>query len=366
MLRKIALLPGDGIGPEVMFEAVKVLTQVERLFPAVAKFHYTEGLVGGAGYEKTGQHFGPEAKRVCEESDAVLFGSVGGPVHEQHLPKWKDAEKNAVLGLRRAFGFGVNIRPAKIYNGMQAVSPLKDSVTNAGVDMVFIRELLGGVYFGEHFTAKDGKSAKDVMTYDESQIERPVRFAFELAMKRRKKVTVVDKANVLDCSRLWRSVANRIAPEYPNVKMEFVLVDNCAMQLIKNPSSFDVICTENLFGDILSDIGSVLPGSLGLMPSASLGLTKHMFEPAGGSAPDLTGKNVANPIAQILSAALMLRFSFQMEEQAVLIEKAVESVLQQGHCTGDLVPPGSSMKPVGTRQMGDLIAREMEKLVAGK
>jgi 3-isopropylmalate dehydrogenase len=219
MLRKIALLAGDGVGPEVMFEAVKVLTQVERLFPSLAKFKYTEGSVGGAGFDKTGQHFGPEAKKVCEEADAVLFGSVGGPVSEQHLPKWKDAEKNAVLGIRQAFGFGVNIRPAKIYKGMGGISPLKDSVTSAGVDMVFIRELLGGVYFGEHFTAKDGKSARDVMNYDETLIERPVRFAFELAMKRRKKLAVVDKANVLDCSRLWRRVANRIAPEYPEVKV---------------------------------------------------------------------------------------------------------------------------------------------------
>ena len=221
MLRKVALLAGDGVGPEVMFEAVKVLTQVERLFPSVAKFQYSEGFVGGAGYDKTGHHFGPEAKKVCQEADAVLFGSVGGPVNEQHLPKWKDAEKNAVLGIRQAFGFGVNVRPARIYKGMGEISPLKESVTKDGVDMVFIRELLGGVYFGEHFTAKDGKSARDVMDYDETLIERPVRFAFELAMKRRKKVSVVDKANVLDCSRLWRRVANRIAPEYPEVKVRF-------------------------------------------------------------------------------------------------------------------------------------------------
>jgi len=234
MLRKVALLAGDGIGPEVMVEAVKVLTQVERLFPSVAKFHYTEGFVGGAGYDKTGQHFGPEAKRVCAEADAVLFGSVGGPVSEQHLPKWKDAEKNAVLGLRQAFGFGVNIRPAKIYKGMQSISPLKDSVTQNGVDMVFIRELLGGVYFGEHWTSKDQKSARDVMNYDETQIERPVRFAFELAMKRRKKVTIVDKANVLDCSRLWRRVAGRIAPEYPEVKVSPSSVKLRAEILCKN------------------------------------------------------------------------------------------------------------------------------------
>lgn len=219
MLRKVALLAGDGVGPEVMVEAVKVLTQVERLFPSVARFTYTETFVGGAGYDKYGQHFGAEARKVCEEADAVLFGSVGGPVNEQHLPKWKDAEKNAVLGIRQAFGFGVNIRPAKIYKGMQGISPLKDSVTSQGVDMVFIRELLGGVYFGEHWTAKDGKSARDVMNYDESQIERPLRFAFELAAKRRKKVSVVDKANVLDCSRLWRRVANRVSPEYPDVKV---------------------------------------------------------------------------------------------------------------------------------------------------
>jgi 3-isopropylmalate dehydrogenase len=232
MMRKVALLAGDGIGPEVMFEAVKCLTQVERLFPEKVKFHYQEGFVGGAGYDKYGKHFGDECKKVCEMSDAVLFGSVGGPVNEQHLPKWKDAEKNAVLGIRQTFGFGVNIRPAKIYKGMHTLSPLKDSNIINGVDMVFIRELLGGVYFGEHFTAPDQKSARDVMTYDEKQIERPVRFAFELAMKRRKKVTVVDKANVLDCSRLWRRVANKIAPEFPQVKVSvFVFEKNWKMEI---------------------------------------------------------------------------------------------------------------------------------------
>lgn len=362
MIRKVALLAGDGVGPEVMSEAVKILTQVERLSPNAGTFTYSEAFVGGAGYDKTGEHFGSEARKVCSESDAVLFGSVGGPVEEQHLPKWKDAEKNAVLGLRQAFGFGVNVRPAKIYPGMEVLSPLKDSVLGKGVDLVFIRELLGGVYFGEHFTSADGKSARDVMNYDEALIERPMRFAFDLAMKRNKRVTVVDKANVLDCSRLWRTVTNRIAQEYPQVQVEFALVDNCAMQLVKNPSSFDVICTENLFGDILSDIGSVLPGSLGLMPSASLGIDKHMFEPAGGSAPDLTGKDVANPIAQILSAALMLRFSFNMEKEAVLIEKAVESVLASGHATQDLAVGRSDAKIVGTAKMGDLIGREMEVL----
>ena len=217
MIKKVALLAGDGIGPEVMQEAVKILTQIERLYPNGNKFHYTEAFVGGAGYEKTGKHFGEHAQQVCAESDAVLFGSVGGPVSEQNNPKWKDAEKNAVLGLRKAFGFGVNVRPARIFPGMQDISPLKGNIIKDGVDMVFIRELLGGVYFGEHYTAPDGKSARDIMTYDEAQVERPVRFAFELAMKRKKKVTIVDKANVLDCSRLWRKIASKIAPEYPEV-----------------------------------------------------------------------------------------------------------------------------------------------------
>ncbi|KAH9257958.1 3-isopropylmalate dehydrogenase [Batrachochytrium salamandrivorans] len=363
MLKKIALLPGDGIGPEVMLEAVKVLTQVERLFPKSLAFQFSEGFVGGAGYDKYKNHFGAEAKQVCQDSDAVLFGSVGGPVNDQESPKWKDCEKNSILGLRKEFGFGVNVRPARIFAGMDTLSPLKQSTVAAGVDMVFIRELLGGVYFGEHTTSADGKSARDVMDYDEKQIELPMKFAFDLARTRKRRVTVVDKANVLDCSRLWRRVANRVAQDYPDVTLEFALVDNCAMQLVKNPTTFDVICTENLFGDVLSDIGSVLPGSLGLMPSASLGNKgKHMYEPAGGSAPDLTGKNVANPIAQILCCAMMLRFSFQKEVEAKLIEDSVESVLKQGHLTRDLILPGSDKQPVSTSRMGDLIAREMEKL----
>jgi len=364
-MKRIALLPGDGIGPEVMSEAVKMLTMLERLSPA--RFTFKEALVGGAGYEAHGNHFGPEARQVCKDSDAVLFGSVGGPASGQHLPKWKDAEKNAVLGLRQAFNFGVNVRPAKIFAGMTELSPLKkELLEQAPVDLVIVRELLGGVYFGEHWTAPDGRSARDVMTYTAAQVERPMRFAFETARRRQKRLCVVDKANVLDTSRLWRKVASEMASGFPDVKVEFMLVDNAAMQLIKAPSYFDVVCTENLFGDVLSDAASVLPGSLGLMPSASLGENGfHMFEPSGGSAPDIAGKGVANPIAQILSAAMMLRFSFDMEREAKLVELAVDNVLRAGHRTADLVPLGAKgVKTVGTVQMGNLIAKEMEVLAS--
>jgi 3-isopropylmalate dehydrogenase len=265
------------------------------------------------------------------------------------------------LGIRKTFGFGTNVRPARVYPGLEEISPLKNEVLQGGVDMVIIRELLGGVYFGEHWTSEKQDVARDVMNYDWKLIERPMRFAFETARKRQGRVTCVDKANVLDCSRLWRRVADAVGKENPDIKLDYMLVDNCAMQLIKDPTYFDVVVTENLFGDILSDAASCLPGSLGLMPSASLGSGKlHMYEPSGGSAPDIAGKGIANPIAQILSAAMMLRFSFEMEEEAKLIELAVDRVLIAGHRTRDLIPKGSTRKTVGTQQMGDLIAVEME------
>jgi len=355
----VALLPGDGIGPEVMDETVKVINAVSN------DFEFENGLIGGAAYDAYKDHFPKETREICARSDAVLFGSVGGPVDEQHHEKWKDAEKNAVLGLRKEFGFAVNIRPCRVYPGMEALSPVRQEVltpqnSDSSVDMLIIRELVGGIYFGKHETSEDGKVATDEMRYDVDQIERPVRFAFEAAQQRSGKLTVVDKANVLDCSRLWREVTNDVRGDYPDVELEFMYVDNAAMQMVSNPTQFDVVVTANLFGDILSDLSSVLPGSLGLMPSASLGSSIHMYEPIGGSAPDLTGKNVANPIAQILSGAMMLRFSFGMEDEALLIERAVGDVLSSGPKTGDILLPGEDPSAAcATSGMGDAIVKRI-------
>ncbi|KAG7399404.1 3-isopropylmalate dehydrogenase [Phytophthora boehmeriae] len=353
---KIAVLPGDGIGPEVCDQAVQVLQTTGELFQH--QFSFQTALCGGAAYEEFKTHLPQSTVDTVAASDAVLFGSVGGPTDAQEDPKWKDAEKNCLLGLRKNFQLAVNIRPAKIYSMLPDLSPLKPSIIANGVDMVIVRELVSGIYFGEHNT--NGDTATDVMKYTVEEITKPMKFAFETAMNRGKKLTVVDKANVLDCSRLWRKVAKDVAKDYPEVQFDFMYIDNAVMQLIRNPSQFDVIVTGNMFGDILSDAASVLPGSLGLMPSASLGDKVHLFEPIGGSAPDIAGKDLANPIAQILSAALLLRYSFQMEAEAQLIEKAVEQVLLDGVRTGDLTKDQSAV--VGTAAMGTAIIAKMKAL----
>jgi 3-isopropylmalate dehydrogenase len=353
---KVAVLPGDGIGPEVMAEAVKVLRRTSELFPE-CQMEYEEALIGGAGYDGHGVHFPDETRDVCSRSDAVLFGSVGGPIDEMHLPKWKDAEKNALLGMRQTFGLAVNVRPAKVWPTLSHASPLRADIVADGVDMVIVRELLGGIYFGEHAT--EGDSARDVCTYTAEQIRKPLAFAFEAAKARRGKLTVVDKANVLDTSRLWRKIATEMHADHPDVEMDFMLVDNAAMQLVKAPSSFDVIATENMFGDILSDTASVLPGSLGLMPSASLGDGIYMYEPSGGSAPDLAGTGKANPAAQILSAAMMLRYSMQEHEAAAAIEAAVDAAIESGVVTGDVAKPGQAVS--STSQFGDAVVSAMRR-----
>ncbi|KAF1315042.1 3-isopropylmalate dehydrogenase, partial [Globisporangium splendens] len=355
---KIAVLAGDGIGPEVCAEAVKVLQTVGELYQH--EFTFEHALCGGASYDEYKTHLPQTTIDTVANSDAVLFGSIGGPPDAQEDPKWKDAEKNCLLGLRKNFQLAVNIRPAKIYSMLPDLSPLKPSIIASGVDMVIIRELVSGIYFGEHAT-KDGV-ATDVMKYSEDEIRIPMKFAFETAQNRTKKLTVVDKANVLDCSRLWRKVAKEVAQDYPEVAYDFMYIDNAVMQLIRNPSQFDVIVTGNMFGDILSDAASVLPGSLGLMPSASLGNRVHLFEPIGGSAPDIAGKGIANPIAQILSAALLLRYSFHMEKEAQLIENAVEKVLEDGVRTGDLTKDRTQI--VGTTAMGDAIIAKIKALHA--
>jgi len=362
--RRVAVLPGDGIGPEIMQEATKVLTSVGKIYGTAFDFHHAP--VGGAGFDASGSHLPDATLETCKSCEAILFGSVGGPPDAQHEAKWQDCEKNSVLGLRKTFGLGVNLRPTTLYPFLGHLCPLKPSVIGTdGVDILMVRELVGGIYFGKHET--DGDVARDVLEYTADQIRRPVRFAFDAARLRKKHVTVVDKANVLDSSRLWRRVAREVAGDYPDVTMDFMYVDNAAMQLIQHPSFFDVVVTENMFGDILSDAASVLPGSLGLAPSASLGETgMHMYEPSGGSAPDIAGKGVANPVGQILSAAMMLRFSFQMEEAALAVEKAVEETLKSGVRTGDLLDYSEQgPKAVGTADMGDAIVEQLAKL-AGK
>jgi len=355
---KVAILPGDGIGPEVMVEAKKVLSKTTELFPSI-ELEYESGLIGGAAWDAYGKHFPDETRELCKRSDAVFFGSIGGPVEEQHLPKWHNAERDALLGMRKALDLAVNVRPAKVYPALSHASPLRSDIIADGVDMVIIRELLGGIYFGEHSRSADGLSAKDVCTYTVDQIKRPLAFAFEAAKARSGKLTVVDKANVLDSSRLWREVATEMHKQHPEVALDFMYVDNAAMQLIKAPSSFDVIATENMFGDILSDAASVLPGSLGLMPSASIGSSVYLYEPSGGSAPDIAGRGVANPAAQILCAAMMMRYSFGEEEAAVAIEAAVDAAILAGHTTGDVTPPGKAS--CSTADFGDAVVAAMKR-----
>lgn len=360
--KKIAVLAGDGIGPEVMAEAVKVLKQVEKLYGH--NFEYVEALCGGVAYAateaagETPSHIPASTLETCASSDAILFGSVGGPVDQQHTSKWKDCEKNSLLTLRKRFNLANNLRPAQVYPFLAHLCPLKPELVEEGIDVLVVRELVGGIYFGEH--KREGDKAWDIMEYTVEGIRRPVKFAFEAAMLRKKKVTIVDKANVLETSRLWREVAKEVAKDYPEVQMEFMYVDNAAMQIIQKPSDFDVMATENMFGDILSDALATLPGSLGLMPSASLGDTIHMYEPSGGSAPDLAGKGVANPVAQILSAALMLRYSFQLEVEAAAVEAAVNQVLESGTLTGDLIVKGSDKTACSTSQMGDAVVAALK------
>lgn len=351
----VAVVPGDGIGPEVMDEAIKVLDAVCAV--SGLSFEYQTGLAGGAAYDKHETHLPQETVDLCARADTILFGSVGGPVEAQHEPKWKDSEKNSLLGLRKEFQLAVNVRPAKVYPLLADLSPLKPDIINKGVDMVVIRELVSGIYFGEHVT--EGDSAYDIMRYNKAEIVLPLEFGFKAAMKRDKRLTVVDKANVLDTSRLWRSVAEEMAPLYPEVEVDFMYVDNACMQVIQNPSRFDVVATENMFGDILSDCASVLPGSLGLMPSASLGPDKMMFEPIGGTAFELTGLDKANPIAQILSAALMMRYAFDAETEAKLVETAVDAVLADGLRTGDIFASSEGTTLVGCSAMGDAIAAKI-------
>lgn len=354
MQKKIAVLPGDGIGNEVMNEAIKVLNKIEEKFNH--SFELTWAHIGGAGIDNEGSAFPESTKKICEASDAILFGSVGGPKWE-HLPPHEQPERGGILPIRKHFGLYANLRPAKIFKGLSSASPLKSEIVKDGFDMLIVRELTGGIYFGEK--GKDENSAWDMLKYSIPEIERIARTAFDSAQKRNKKVTSVDKANVLASSVLWRSVVERIQKEeYPDCSLDHLYIDNATMQILVRPQSFDVIVTENMFGDILSDEAAQISGSIGMLASASLNEKGFgMYEPSGGSAPDIAGKGIANPIAQILSLAMLLKYSFGLQTESDAIENAIQKTLDQGFRTGDIFSEG--MQKVGTAEMGDAIIRNL-------
>ena len=354
MNKNIAVIRGDGIGPEIVNQALKVLDKVAQLYGHT--FTYTDVDMGGCAIDKYGEPL-PEAElKKCLESDSVLLGAVGGE-------KWNDVPgdkrpEKGLLKLRAGMGVYSNNRPAKIWPQLADASPLKKSIVDAGIDFIIVRELIGGIYFGEHKT--EGDVATDVLKYSEAEIERIGRIGFETARKRNKKLCSVEKSNVLDSSRLWKKVMHRLSEEYPDVELSDMLVDNCAMQIVKNPAQFDVVVTENMFGDILSDEASMITGSIGMIPSSSLGSsTCGLYEPIHGSAPDIAGKDVANPVGTILSAAMMLRFSFDMPDEATAIENAVSEYLDKGYRTADIMSEGGNL--VGCNKCGELICENLRK-----
>ncbi|MBS4178895.1 3-isopropylmalate dehydrogenase [Lederbergia citrea] len=353
MKKRVAVLRGDGIGKEVTDAATAVLDSIGRRFHH--EFEWVNGLLGGEAVDKAGQPLPEETIKICEESDAILLGAVGGPAWDNH-PSHLRPERG-LLQIRKHFELSVNLRPVQAFKSLLAVSPLKEEVAE-GVDMMIVRELTGGLYFGEP-SFHDNEKAVDTLVYAREEIERVVIHAFELAKQRRNKVTSVDKANVLESSKLWRKIVEEVAENYPEVEYEHMLVDAAAMKLITYPAAFDVVVTENMFGDILSDEASVITGSLGMLPSASLRADGFgMYEPIHGSAPDIAGQNIANPIGAILSAAMMLRSSFGMEQEASAVEKAVKSVLEDGYCTNEFKNIGR--KVLSTREMTEKIINEIE------
>ena len=355
---RIALIPGDGIGPEIVREAKKVLDRVCEKYGHA--FTYEELLLGGASIDAYGVPLTEETIEKAKVADAVLMGSIGG---DAKISPWYQLEPSkrpeaGLLGIRKALNLFANLRPAYLYQELKGACPLKEEIIGEGFDMVIVRELTGGLYFGERRTTEEKgiRTAVDTLTYNEKEIRRIAVKAFEIAKKRRKQVTSVDKANVLDSSRLWRSVVEEVAKDYPDVTLSHMLVDNCAMQLVRDPGQFDVILTENMFGDILSDEASMVTGSIGMLSSASLNETKFgLYEPSHGSAPDIAGQDKANPIATILSAAMMLRYSLDLDKEADAVETAVQKVLTEGYRTGDIMSEGC--KAVGTEEMGNLIAQ---------
>ena len=356
----IVCIPGDGIGPEIVTEAKKVLEKVARVYGH--EISYQDILMGGASIDVHGVPLTDEAIATAKEADAVLMGSIGG--NTTTSPWYKLAPnlrpEAGLLKLRKELTLFANLRPAILYEELSDACPLRKDISEEGFDMLIMRELTGGLYFGERYTTEENgvRKAVDTLTYDENEIRRIAIKGFDIAMKRRKKVTSVDKANVLDSSRLWRKVVEEVAVDYPEVTLEHMLVDNCAMQLVKDPAQFDVILTENMFGDILSDEASMVTGSIGMLASASLNDSKFgLYEPSHGSAPDIAGKGIANPIATILSAAMMLRYSFDLDKEADAIEAAVKSVLKKGYRTVDIMSEGCTQ--VGCKEMGDLLADEI-------
>ncbi|MBE5960711.1 MAG: 3-isopropylmalate dehydrogenase [Lachnospiraceae bacterium] len=360
MEAKIAVIQGDGIGPEIIKEAKKVLEKVAKVYGHT--FSYEEVLMGGISIDTYGEPLTKEALETARACDAVLLGAVGGDVNTSpwyQLPPHLRPEAG-LLGIRKGLNLYCNLRPAVLFKQLREACPLKDSIIGEGFDFVVVRELTGGVYFGERRTFVENglRKAVDTMPYDEKEIRRIAEWAFKVARKRRKKVCSVDKANVLDTSRLWRQVVSEVAKDYPDVELTNMLVDNCAMQMVKDPKQFDVVLTENMFGDILSDEASMVTGSIGMLSSASLSDGSFgLYEPSHGSAPDIAGRDMANPIATILSAAMMLRYSFDLCKEADRIEQAVSQVLEEGYCTCDI--KGAGDKLVGTRQMGSLIAEKI-------
>jgi 3-isopropylmalate dehydrogenase len=358
---RVAVLPGDGIGPEVTAEAIKVLQAVQAI--AGPTFRFQTGLIGGCALDATAVPLPAETISICNNSQAVLLGAVGGPRWDSVRPEVRPEQ--GLLQLRKRLGLYVNLRPVRVLDSLVGISALKPDRVR-GTDLVIVRELTGGIYFGNPrgIFAKNGERVGiNTEVYREHEVERVAHRAFQLARLRRRKVTSVDKANVLESSRLWREVVSRVARSYPEVELEHMYVDNCAMRLIDRPTSFDVVLTTNMFGDILSDEAAMLTGSIGLLPSASLGEQHALYEPIHGSAPDIAGRNRANPIAAIASAALMLRYSFRMEMAASAIETAIEKVLKRGHRTPEL--PGKS-HPTTTSRMGDLIAETTQKILKSK
>ncbi len=359
---KIGVIRGDGIGPEIVAEAVKVLDKVGQVFGHT--YTYQELLLGGASIDVHGVPLTDETIADAKSCDAVLMGSIGGDARVSPWYKLEPGKRPeaGLLKIRKALNLFANLRPAVLYDELKGACPLKEELTEGGFDLMIMRELTGGLYFGNRKTEEVNGvlTACDELTYNENEIRRIAVRAFDIARKRRKKVTSVDKANVLDSSRLWRKVVEEVAKDYPDVTLEHMLVDNCAMQLVKNPKQFDVILTENMFGDILSDEASMVTGSIGMLASASLNDTKFgLYEPSGGSAPDIAGKGIANPIATILSAAMMLRFSFDLDKEADAIEDAVSKVLEEGYRTIDIMSEGKTQ--VGTAKIGDLICERIER-----
>ena len=353
---KIALLPGDGIGPEIVGEAVKVLNSVAAKYKHT--FNYQKALVGACAIDATGDPYPAETHAVCQGADVVLFGAIGDPKYDNN-PSAKVRPEQGLLRMRKSLGLYANLRPLAVFDSLADRSPLKTEIVK-GADFLCVRELTGGMYFGRpQGRSEDGNTAYDTCVYTREEVERILHLAFGLARKRRKQLTVVDKANVIATSRLWRQIAKEMAPQYPDVTVEFMFVDNAAMQIIQRPTHFDVIVTENLFGDILTDESSVISGSLGMLPSASRAEGSFgMYEPIHGSAPDIAGRDIANPMATILSAAMMLRYSLDLDKEAEAVENAVQKILKDGYRTVDIMSEGC--KKVSTSEMGDLLVKALE------